>query len=213
MRNIFCRHEWEEVKNTRHMIQMGMSKGAIFKCLRCGKEKWMDIFNVPKNKYVFKEYSKGDISDGSHTFDELYYHRMILFTVICNTYKQKAWKSWLHEDGTMYDEYFIVGISTPNGDYSYHYHRDYWGEFDVPELCRAPKWDGHRPSDIGRLHSLVGSGNLVDLVEWLKGEKYINVDEKSDIMTDTFEKQHLFELSRNIMINKTIRKIKEMMIG
>ena len=40
----------------------------------------------------------GKISDGYHTFDELYFHRMILFSVICNTYKEKAWKSKLHDD-------------------------------------------------------------------------------------------------------------------
>ena len=34
-----------------------------------------------------------NISDGYHTFDELYYHRMVLFSIICNTYDDKAWKS------------------------------------------------------------------------------------------------------------------------
>lgn len=97
----------------------------------------------------------GKISDGSHTFDELYYHRMMLFAVICNTYKDKAWKSWKHEDGTMFDDYFIVGITTPKGDYSYHYHKDYWNMFDVKELENAPKWDGHKPSDIDRLLSIL----------------------------------------------------------
>ena len=41
----------------------------------------------------------GSTSDGYHTFDELYYHRTVLFAVICNTYCDKAWKSWLHADG------------------------------------------------------------------------------------------------------------------
>lgn len=97
----------------------------------------------------------GEINDGYHTFNELYDHRMILFSVICNTYKDKAWKSWLHEDGTMFDNYFIVGITTPKGDYSYHYHKDHWDKFNVKELKNAPKWDGHKPSDIDRLYSLL----------------------------------------------------------
>ena len=94
-------------------------------------------------------------SDGYHTFDELYYHRMILFSVICNTYKDNSWKSWKHDDGTMYDDYFIVGVTTDEGDYSYHYHKDYWNKFDVKELSAAPKWDGHKPEDIKRLLSLL----------------------------------------------------------
>ena len=96
-----------------------------------------------------------EISDNCHTFKELYYHRMILFAIICNTYKNKAWKSWKHSDNTMYSDYFIVGITTPLGDYSYHYHKDYWDKFDVPELEKAPIWDGHTPDDIDRLFSLL----------------------------------------------------------
>lgn len=102
------------------------------------------------------EVNVGKFSDGDHTFDDLYYHRMMLFAVICNTYPQCAWKSWKHEDGTMYDDYFIVGITTPDGDYSYHYHKDYWNNFNVPELENAPHWDGHKPEDIGRIFSLLG---------------------------------------------------------
>lgn len=97
----------------------------------------------------------GGTSDGYHTFDELYYHRMVLFSVICNTFYNKAWKSWLHHDGTMYDDYFIVGIYTPEGQFTYHYHKDHWDMFDVLEYDRAPEWDGHEPKDVTRLLSLL----------------------------------------------------------
>lgn len=102
---------------------------------------------------------KGDISDGSHTFDELYHHRMVLFSIICNTHKDRAWKSKLHADGTMYDDYFIVGIVTDEGDYTYHYHIDNWDAFNVKELPYAPEWDGHQANDIGRLCSLLKGDN------------------------------------------------------
>lgn len=97
-----------------------------------------------------------DISDGYHTFGELYHHRAILFSVICNTYKDKAWKSKLHDDSTMFDDMFIVGVETPEGHYAYHYHiNPYWDMFDVKELEYAPKYDGHKPSDITRLFGLL----------------------------------------------------------
>lgn len=111
-------------------------------------------------KYVFDVESKGQISDGSHTFDELYYHRMVLFSVICNTHKSISWKSWLHHDDTMYDDYFIVGMTTDEGDYTYHYHKDYWDMFDVKELPKAPIWDGHEPKDVTRLLSLVANKDI-----------------------------------------------------
>lgn len=97
----------------------------------------------------------GSTSDGCHTFDELYHHRMVLFSIICHSNKEFAFKSKLHSDGTMYDNYFIVGISTPAGYYTYHYSMDVWDMFNVTELKRAPLWDGHKPSDIDRLLTLV----------------------------------------------------------
>lgn len=98
---------------------------------------------------------KGEVSDGYHTFNELYYHRMMLFAVICNTYKEHAWKSDKHADGSMYDGYFIVGINTPEGSYTYHYKLEDWDLFKVTNLQNAPEWDGHKPSDITRLLSLL----------------------------------------------------------
>ena len=112
------------------------------------------------NQAIDELEDKGQISDGSHTFDDLYYHRMILFSVICHQFKHLAWKSKLHHDDTMYEDYFIVGINTPEGPFTYHYHLDHWDQFNVRVLKKAPEWDGHQSSDIVRLQSLVGLGPL-----------------------------------------------------
>ena len=111
--------------------------------------------NTKNLKKILNVDSVKDYSDGYHTFEELYYHRMMLFAVICNTYKDKAWKSKLHYDGTMFDGMFIVGVRTSQGHYTYHYNLEYWDEFDVEMIDRAPEWDGHKPSDITRLRSLL----------------------------------------------------------
>lgn len=88
----------------------------------------------------------GEMSDGYHTFNELYHHRAILFSVICNARPDLAWKSKLHDTGDMYDGMFIVGIQTDEGQATYHYDIiPYWDLFKVPELERAPVWDGHTP--------------------------------------------------------------------
>ena len=97
----------------------------------------------------------GDLSDGYHTYNELYHHRAVLFSVIINQNKEIAWKSKKHHGGTMYDGMFIVGIDTPQGQYSYHYDIDpYWNMFECKELDNAPVWDGHEPKDIDRLRSI-----------------------------------------------------------
>lgn len=96
------------------------------------------------------------ISDGYHTFDGLYFQRCILFAFICNQNKEISWKSKKHSDGSMYENYFIVGIDTPKGSYTYHYHIDFWNYFKVKELDNAPEWDGHTEEDIvERLFSLL----------------------------------------------------------
>lgn len=106
----------------------------------------------------------GDISDGYHTFNELYHHRAVLFAVICNMYPDKAWKSKQHDDpnSPMYDGMFIVGIETPEGQATYHYDLDpYWDIFNVKEIERAPKFDGHTPDEAIRRIGLLGGFNLV----------------------------------------------------
>jgi hypothetical protein len=107
---------------------------------------------------VLPETGIGDLSDGYHTFNELYHHRAVLFSVICNAHPEMAWKSKLHHDGTMYDGMFIVGIQTPEGQATYHYDIDpYWEMFNVQELPQAPEWDGHTPAQaierIGKLNT------------------------------------------------------------
>ena len=54
--------------------------------------------------------SVGDLSDGYHTFNELYRHRSMLFLSLCLTsFRNKAWKSLSHEVGgdPMYNGMFI----------------------------------------------------------------------------------------------------------
>ena len=103
----------------------------------------------------------GETSDGYHTFNELYHHRAVLFSVIVATFSERAWKSKLHADGTMYDGMFIVGIETPDGQATYHYDVDpYWDLFRCTELERAPEWDGHTPNQ-----AIERIGKLVDAID------------------------------------------------
>lgn len=98
----------------------------------------------------------GETSDGYHTFNELYHHRAVLFSVIVKAFPDHAWKSRKHHDGTMYDGMFIVGIETPDGQATYHYDIEpYWDMFQCKELEYAPEWDGHTPAQaIARIGKL-----------------------------------------------------------
>ena len=112
-----------------------------------------------------------DLSDGFHTFRQLYYQRMMLFAVIVKQNKKKAWKSLRHEDGELCfgGGWFIVGIDTPKGSYTYHYENKYFDLFDCEILDYGKHWDGHTEKDVTRLLSLqdgadinVGRKNLID---------------------------------------------------
>lgn len=98
----------------------------------------------------------GEMSDGYHTFNGLYYQRMVLFAALVNAYNDKAWKSWKHENGEscFSGGWFIVGIDTPQGSYTYHYEDKYWNWFECKELPVAKHWDGHTEEDVTRLLSL-----------------------------------------------------------
>lgn len=129
-------------------------KVNIWKCVENTQESLVLRQLIREHFELVEKIKIGELSDGYHTFNELYYHRAILFSVILNVYQSKGWKSKKHHDGTMFDGMFIVGIDTPKGQYSYHYDMNLWSLFDVKELEYAPEWDRHKPSDIDRLLSL-----------------------------------------------------------
>lgn len=98
----------------------------------------------------------GELNDGFHTFNSLYHQRAVLFAALVNAHQGKAWKSWKHEDGEecFGGGWFIVGIDTPKGSYTYHYEAEYWSMFNCVSLERGEHWDGHTDKDVERLLSL-----------------------------------------------------------
>ena len=99
-----------------------------------------------------------NISDGNHTFADLYFQRMYLFSVICSCYPELSWKSKKHfdeENDPMFNGCFIVGINTPNGVATYHFKLEYWDEFPIKEIEHAPQYDGYSPNEVlARIKSL-----------------------------------------------------------
>lgn len=100
----------------------------------------------------------GQISDGFHTFDELYEHRSALFIALMRLKPFNSWYADEHEDGSMFSGYFIAGINLPDGTITYHMKINPWrGILEEPlslsfgrlsRFQRAPHWDGHTPADV-----------------------------------------------------------------
>lgn len=107
----------------------------------------------------------GEISDGYHTFNELYEHRHTLYIALCKAINKPkyygdlrnrlgdeniVWRSKKHSDGTMYEGWFIMGINKDVGEQiSYHLPLSLWDKTEFADtLKKAPKWDGHTPKDV-----------------------------------------------------------------
>ena len=93
---------------------------------------------------------KGEISDGYHTFNELYYYRMLYNAAFFNLLpKHLVHKSRRHHDGEecFGGGWFIVMAQLPTGQISNHYELKDWDLFQVPEQEKADEWDGHTPKE------------------------------------------------------------------
>jgi len=110
------------------------------------------------NNQISKLSNKGHISDGYHTFDELYEHRITLFIALCNQIanqdleddQDRIWRSKLHSDGTSFDGWFILGINIEKGkQITYHLPMRKWKETEfATKLEKAPEFDGHSSEDV-----------------------------------------------------------------
>ena len=95
----------------------------------------------------------GKISDGYHTFDELYEHRYWLWIkyteLLSSVSEAPIWRSKLHSDGSMFENSFVLGYGTEPGEQiTYHLPLRLWDATKFAEtLERAPKYDGHAPAD------------------------------------------------------------------
>lgn len=104
--------------------------------------------NDEKGPYQVLSGHPAQLTDGFHTMQELYDHRLALTAALATERADISWRSKAHhpDDDPIYDGYFIIGMNTPHGTITYHYQLDRWDVFaDVPELEHAPKWDGAGP--------------------------------------------------------------------
>lgn len=87
---------------------------------------------------------------------DCYHQRLVLFAALVNTFPTLAWKSHKHSDGEapFGGGWFIVGVDTPKGPYTYHYEDKDWDLFHCKEVATAPEWDGHTDKDVERVLSL-----------------------------------------------------------
>lgn len=110
-----------------------------------GPEVWMSKESF-LSKYVD---DAGKISDGYHTFDELYNHRHLLWVNLLLANKDISFKTRRDFEGKEWEGWFIAGIQMPDKQITYHMPVAYWGILpDVKELERNFGFDGHTGQDV-----------------------------------------------------------------
>lgn len=123
-----------------------------------------------------------DISDGFHTFGQLYFQRMMLFATLVNLFPELSWKTKRHEDGEecFGGGWFLVTIDTPSGAYGYHYRMEDWDYFKCDELDKAKPWDGYTEENVDRLFSLSTYASLIQFID----KKYFTKHETKECGSD-----------------------------
>lgn len=108
------------------------------------------------------ELDTNHISDGYHTFGELYEHRIVIYIALCRILANSdysgnhhfetnpVWRSRLHSDGSSFDGWFVLGIGYEKGyQITYHLPESKWEACGFAEtLNHAPEWDKHTSNDV-----------------------------------------------------------------
>lgn len=97
--------------------------------------------------------SRGRLSDGFHTFNELYDYRKIYNAMLFNEWFKNGLhsvhKSLKHSDGNecFGGGWFIVMATIPTGQISNHYEIKDWDLFNCEIRDVAEVYDGHTPKE------------------------------------------------------------------
>ncbi len=94
-----------------------------------------------------------DVSDGYHTFAELYDHRITLYLALCRSLAARdfiVWRSKTHSDGTSFPGWFVLGVGVePGAQITYHLPLSKWDDANFANWGGlVPEFDGHTSADV-----------------------------------------------------------------
>ena len=137
--------------------------------LTATKEKSMSENTKPIKPHITLDIPAGvEVSDGYHTFTELYEHRCTLWITLCRALKllnvnrssrpePVVWRSRAHSDGSQMVGWFVLGFGQLQGEQiTYHLPEVRWEETSWAQTWdKAPEYDRHTSDDVlERLKSL-----------------------------------------------------------
>lgn len=121
-----------------------MEKGSVF---------------TPTGMEILLDCPAGAVSDGYHTFDELYAHRCKLFALLLTVIDVPGvhpFKTLRNGEGIESDGWFIAGMDTMIGQITYHLPIAMWDSLPVSEIEQNDKYDRHTSAIVlARLDTLL----------------------------------------------------------
>ena len=113
-----------------------------------------DIRELARQVNMLATGDTGEVSDGYHTFNELYRHRITLFIYIAKKYAASGGAVYRFHH---YEGWFCLGLETAHGQISYHIPESQWEKCDFAGKERQPIFDGHTSEDVlRRIELLMG---------------------------------------------------------
>ena len=159
-----CKLSFDEFKEGEHYwleyvgddMYVGRSDNVLNQKFHITPRQLYTLFSQQLEENKKEPEDKGEISDGYHTFNELYYYRMLYNAAFFNLLpKEWVHKSKRHHDGEecFGGGWFVVMANLPTGQISNHYELKDWDLFQIPEKEIADEWDGHTPQEAAeRIH-------------------------------------------------------------
>ena len=119
-----------------------------------------------------------DVSDGYHTFSELYEHRCLLWINVLLSNKEHAFKTWRNDAGEKIEGWFIAGLNTNFGQATYHLPEQHWNLLPyITEFEKNFDYDGHTSTDVLQILEKLAITNRSDTA---KLYKHIDVKDESN---------------------------------
>jgi hypothetical protein len=113
-----------------------------------------DVRKISEEINILCSGHRGELSDGYHTFNELYRHRITLFIYIAKKHAECGGSVYRFHH---YEGWFCLGLETEHGQISYHIPKSQWEKCDFAGYERQPEFDGHTSEDVlRRLELLMG---------------------------------------------------------
>lgn len=116
------------------------------------------MFCVKCGSATFDKKAGPKTSDGYHTFEELYDHRIALWIALLRNIhgseeydgNPAIWRSRKHSDGSSFPGWFLLGYDTRKGRMiTYHLPDSCWERCDFAiDFPVSPEFDGHTSADV-----------------------------------------------------------------